>query len=264
MECVVTLFRHFFLGGVCFAVCILNSAWRNEMRFLHIIRYLTNSKLVIAFLGVGLPTLACAATAHYSQCRGTRCRYYYIECVLLLDCITRQVIDSILFGTGKWWCRMSKRFLPPAEKRKTWVNSIHLCWLFLKNTNLEFGWILLLGWCAWRAASSPVALHLFHSCRVRLWKESTEKLIKKAVMECHYMEKYLWILTNFTLVRSADAVVKTESSRSWRSIEILWILCQLKKNKWLFIVNRKVIWTHWTSDAVGRVTNKKQSTYPLD
>jgi hypothetical protein len=31
---------------------------------------------------------------------------------------------------------------------------------------------------------------------------------------CHYMEKYLWILTNFTLVRSADAVVKTESSRS--------------------------------------------------
>lgn len=37
---------------------------------------------------------------------------------------------------------------------------------------------------------------------------------KKAVMECHYMEKYLWILANFTLVRSADAMVKTESSRS--------------------------------------------------
>jgi hypothetical protein len=46
------LFRHFFLGGGG-SVCILNSAWRNEMRFLriYIIRYLTNSKLVIAFLG---------------------------------------------------------------------------------------------------------------------------------------------------------------------------------------------------------------------
>lgn len=191
MECVVTYLDIFFCW-VCFAVCILNSAWWNEMRFLriYIIRYLTNSKLVIAFLGrlanaiAGVCHCALLTVSWHSMSV-----YCYIECVLLLDCIIRQVIYSILFGTGRWWCRMSKRFLPPAEKRKTWVFNY---FLLLKHLNCKYRFVLL-GWCAWRAASSPVALHLFHSCRVRLWKESTGKLIKKmAVMECHYIWKNIF------------------------------------------------------------------------